>query len=151
VTDAPGGPAGANGPSFAAAFFRYWLPVVAYIGLIFSLSSIKGSDIPGGFPNMDKIAHLLEYSLLGLLIGRAIRFTMAGSGMKVAAIVTVLLGAAIGVADELYQRRVPERTSDVRDWIVDVSAVTISVLFTQWVTTRALRKRAARETPEANR
>lgn len=151
MTAAPGSPAGANVPSFAAVFFRYWFPVFAYIGLIFSLSSIKGSDIPGGFPNMDKIAHLLEYSLLGLLIGRAIRFTMAGRGLKVAAVVTVLLGAAIGVADELYQRRVPERTSDVRDWIVDVTAVTFSVLFTQWVTTRALRKRAARETPEANR
>lgn len=150
MTAAPGGPAGASRPSFVAAFIRYWLPVVAYIGLIFSLSSIKGSDLPGGFPNLDKIVHLLEYSLLGLLIGRAIRFTLADKGMKVAAIVTVALGAAIGVADELYQRRVPERSSDVRDWIVDVAAVALSVFFTQWVSTRALRAKAARRTREGN-
>jgi VanZ family protein len=130
------------------AFLRYWLPAILYVGGIFSLSSVRGPDLPGGFRQLDKLAHLLEYSLLGLLLGRAIRFTMSGRSRAAAAVATVMLGALVGLADELYQRRIPGRTSDVRDWIVDVAAVTGAVLFTQWVTTRVLRardRRAARE------
>lgn len=148
---APGGAAGAGERTFASTFLRYWLPAVAYVGLIFALSSIRGPDLPGGFPNLDKIAHLLEYSLLGLLLGRAIRFTLAGRGQTLAAVSTVLLGAVVGVADELYQRQVPGRSSDVRDWVVDVAAVAAAVVFTQWVSTRSLRARAARTAREGNR
>jgi len=148
VTGAPGGAAGAGARSSVSTFLRYWLPAIVYVGLIFVLSSIRGSDLPGGFPNLDKFAHLLEYSLLGLLLGRAIRFTLAGRGRNAAVISTVLLGAVIGLADELYQRHVPGRSSDVRDWIVDVAAVAAAVLFTQWVSTRSLRAGAARSTGE---
>ena len=133
------------------SILRYWLPAFGYVGLIFSLSSIHGQDIPGNIPYLDKLAHLLEYSLLGLLLGRAIRFTLDGKGKAAASISTVLLGAAIGAADEFYQRRVPGRTSDVRDWMVDVTAVALSVLFTQWASTRALRARDAGPSPEGKR
>ncbi|HEY6572116.1 MAG TPA: VanZ family protein [Candidatus Eisenbacteria bacterium] len=150
MTGAPGGSAGAGERTFATAFLRYWLPAILYVGVIFSLSSIRGTDLPGGFPNLDKIVHLLEYSLLGLLLGRAIRFTLAGRGRAVAAVSTILLGAAVGAADEIYQRRVPARTSDVRDWLTDVAAITIAVLLTQWVSTRSLRARAARTAREGN-
>jgi len=136
--------------TFASTFLRYWLPAAGYVGLIFTLSSIRGPDLPSGFPNLDKIAHLLEYSLLGLLLGRAIRFTLAGRGQTAAVVSTVLLGAAIGIADELYQRHVPGRSSDVRDWLVDVAAVAAAVLFTQWVNTRSLRARAARTARKGN-
>ena len=149
MTAAPVG-AGANEPTFASTFVRYWLPALAYIGVIFTLSSIHGQDIPGNLPYLDKIAHLLEYSLLGLLLGRAIRFTLAGKGKALAAASTVLLGAAVGAADEFYQRGVPGRSSDIRDWIMDVTAIALSVLFTQWVSTRTLRTRRARGVEEGN-
>ena len=57
------------GPRGRALFLFYWLPVIVYLSLIFSGSSIHGDMIPTLFPYMDKIAHLLEYSLLGLLLG----------------------------------------------------------------------------------
>ncbi len=151
MTRAPGGAAGASGRTFASMFLRYWLPAVVYVALIFSVSSIHGADLPGGIPHLDKVAHLLEYSLLGLLLGRAIRFTLAGRGQTAAVVSTILLGAAIGVADELYQRHVQGRSSDIRDWMVDVAAVAAAVLLTQWVSTRALRSRAARAAREGNR
>ncbi|HEU4725915.1 MAG TPA: VanZ family protein [Candidatus Eisenbacteria bacterium] len=150
MNGAPGG-AGADGRTLASAFVKYWLPAIAYVGLIFSLSSIHGQDIPGNIPYLDKVAHLLEYSLLGLLLGRAIRFTMTGKGKAAAAGATMLLGAAVGAADEFYQRGVPGRSSDVRDWLTDVTAIALSVLFTQWVSTRALRRGAARAEQEGNR
>jgi VanZ family protein len=142
VTETPGRAAGGADRSAATTLVRYWLPVAAYVALIFSFSSIKGSDLPGGFPNMDKIAHLLEYSLLGLLSGRAIRFTLTGRGRVAASIATILFGASVGAADELYQRGTPGRSCDIRDWIVDILAVSLAVVLTQWASSRALRTRA---------
>jgi len=143
VSATPGRAAGEGARWNVGTVLKYWLPPAAYVGLQFGLSSIHGNDIPGGFPNMDKIAHLLEYSLLGLLLGRAIRFTFAGRGQTVASIATILLGASVGVADELYQRHVPGRTCDIRDWIVDVSAVSLSLLIARWAGARSVRGRGA--------
>jgi VanZ family protein len=53
--------------------------------------------------------------------------------------------------DELYQRLTPGRVSDVRDWIMDVTAVTLAVLFTQYIRLHPIgrrRDRAQVVTPE---
>ena len=139
---APDRGAGAGTTPRTISFLLYWLPAIAYVALIFSGSSIRGDSLPSLFPNMDKAAHLLEYSLLGLLLGRAIRFTLAGWSRIAAVGTTIAVGAGIGAADEIYQRGVAGRSSDVRDWIVDVIAVTAAVLLTQWMSARALRRRA---------
>jgi len=145
VTPAPDRGAGAGGTTpRTISFLLYWLPAVAYVALIFSGSSIRGQDLPSLLPNLDKVAHLLEYSLLGLLLGRAIRFTLGGWSRVAAVVITIALGAAIGGVDELYQRGIAGRSSDIRDWIVDVIAVTAAVLLAQWMSTRSLRRRAAR-------
>jgi VanZ family protein len=129
------------GPS-PSPFLHYWLPVLAYVAVIFGLSSLHGDQVPSGFPFMDKLAHLLEYSLLGLLMGRAIRFTLGGSGPRgLMALLAISLGALVGFLDELYQTQVPGRMSDVRDWLTDVTAVTLAVVLTQVV-------RIGRRTPE---
>ena len=114
-------------------FLRYWLPVILYIGLIFTASSIPGRDIPTLFPFSDKLEHLTEYSLFGLLLGRAFRFTVGGGWGKFWSLATVAFGGLVSGMDELYQRLTPGRTSDIRDWAVDVTAVTLAVLFTQYV------------------
>src|SRR4029078_3773552 len=94
---------------------------------------------PNFFPGVDKLEHLLEYSLFGLLAGRAIRFTLGPTKRRLAAALgTMALGAMVGALDELYQRGVPGRSSDVRDWITDVGAVAISVLITQLIHTPPL-------------
>jgi len=134
VTRRGSGPKAGSSPS---SFLRYWLPVLAYIGLIFSLSSLHGDQVPSGFPYMDKMAHMLEYSLLGLLVGRAIRFTMGGAGPRgLAALLAISFGALVGLLDELYQARVPGRMSDAGDWLTDVTAVTLAVVLTQVVRVR---------------
>ena len=130
-------------------FLRYWLPVIAYIGLIFSLSSIHGSSVPDLFPGVDKLQHLLEYSLFGLLAGRAIRFTLGPTKRRVAAAIgTMSLGAVVGALDELYQRRVPGRSSDVLDWITDLAAIAVAVLVTQLIHTRPIVRPARKESME---
>jgi VanZ family protein len=114
-------------------FLSYWLPVILYLGLIFSASSIPGRDVPVLFPYMDKLEHLAEYALFGLLLGRAFRFTVGGQRGRLWAFATVGLGGLIGALDELYQRLTPGRMSDVRDWAIDFAAVVLAVLLTQYV------------------
>ena len=114
-------------------FLRYWLPVILYAALIFAASSVPGRDIPSLFPGSDKLEHLCEYGLFGLLLGRAFRFTVGGDRGRLWALSTVLLGGFVGGMDELYQRLTPGRQSDIRDWVIDVTAVTVAVLFTQYV------------------
>jgi len=126
-------------PDRRGFFVRYWLPVLLYVGLIFCFSSIHGTAVPDFFPNVDKLEHLLEYSLFGLLAGRAIRFTMGPAKHRLAAaLATIGFGAIVGALDELYQAGVPGRNSDPRDWMMDVAAVSIAVLLTQLVRTRSI-------------
>ena len=126
-----------------ALFLSHWIPVALYILLIFGLSSIHGLQVPGPFPFMDKVAHLMEYSLFGLLVGRAIRFTMSGSSRVAMSIAAISFGGFVGMCDELYQRFVPGRSSDVYDWLTDLTAVTLAVVITQVVTARPLGRRGA--------
>jgi VanZ family protein len=114
-------------------FVKYWLPVLLYIALIFAASSVPGRDIPTLFSGSDKFEHIAEYSLFGLLLGRAFRFTVGGERGKLWSLSAVLLGGFVGGMDELYQRFTPGRQSDIRDWVIDVAAVTLAVFFTQYV------------------
>ena len=133
----------------ATSIAIYWLPVFTYVGLIFSLSTIRGAGTSWLFPNMDKVMHLLEYSLFGLLLGRAVRFTLSGSKRWVATVATLALGASVGGLDEFYQSFVPTRTSSVADWATDVAAVGLAVLLTQIVHVRPLGRRDPPSTPDS--
>lgn len=129
----------------------YWLPVAGYVALMFVASSIPGRDVPVLFPHMDKLEHLTEYALFGLLLGRAFRFTMGGQRGRLWAFATVGLGGVVGALDELYQKLTPGRISDVRDWVMDLTAVTLAVLFTQYVKIHPIgrrRERPAKVSPE---
>lgn len=132
---------GGPGPRGRALFLFYWLPVLGYAGLILVLSSIPGAKVPAAFPFVDKMAHMLEYSLFGLLVGRAIRFTWTGSGRVLMTLAAVGIGAGMGLLDELYQGTVPGRTTDPLDWVVDVLAVALAVTLAQIVSARPLTNR----------
>ena len=80
-------------PQGASLFLGYWLPVIVYVALIFTASSIPGRDIPTLFTNSDKLEHLAEYALFGLLLGRAFRFTIGGGRGKFWSLATVLLAS----------------------------------------------------------
>ena len=138
-------PTGAR--SKTSLFLWYWLPVILYVVLIFCASSIPGRDVPVFFPYMDKLEHLTEYALFGLLLGRAFRFTVGGQRGRLWALATVFMGATVGALDELYQRRTPGRDSDVRDWVTDLAAVLIAVLITQYVRVHPIGRHPAEPGP----
>ena len=106
----------------------YWVPVLLYVSVIFYVSSLSNPPAPLHFKFADKLYHLGEYGVLGLLLGRAIRRSASPYSMLAAAVMTVSLVMLIGAADEYYQSFVPGRDSSPYDWATDSAAAALSQL-----------------------
>ncbi len=103
---------------------RAWL---LYLLLIFGLSSIPGTPHQLQLSFRDKYAHFILYGGYGFLIafggGRTLRWGLLGS-----LAMGFLAGAITGAADEFYQSFIPNRESDVFDWLADTLGCTLGVL-----------------------
>ena len=101
---------------------------VAWMVVIFALSSRPGSAVPGRFGSL---GHFVLYSILGAL------YLLALPRLQPwwrAALLAVLLASAYGVTDEFHQSFVPDRTPDVVDWLVDtVAAATAALAVSAWL------------------
>ena len=119
-----------GGPRSGSArfFVRFWLPVMAYVSLIFVVSAQPRLHPPLTFQNSDKLAHLLEYGVLGLLLARAIRASLPRRSWLAVSMLSLGLGLGIGAADEFFQSFVPGRDSTVFDWIADGTGLTFAHL-----------------------
>ena len=118
-------------------FLRYWLPVFAYMTLIFALSSIENLAPPPGLPHGDKLAHLGEYTVLGVLLGRAFRGTRVFPSLAASSMLAVITGFSTAFADELFQIHVPGRVSSAADFLVDSLGIVLGqVLYMLYRRTR---------------
>jgi VanZ family protein len=108
-----------------------WLPPLAYMALIYYLSS-QSDPVPQVTSVVwDKLLHLVEYGGLAVLLARA----LVGEGLTagVTLVAAILLTSAYGATDEAHQSKVPQRQADVRDWIVDcVGAAAGAGIATTW-------------------
>jgi VanZ family protein len=105
--------------SFFRLFMGFWLPVLAYVSVIFALSSQANLQSPLRFANGDKIAHLGEYLVLGLLLVRAVRAHLRVSRPLFAAMIAIGILVVVGASDEFLQSFIPGRQSDVFDLLAD--------------------------------
>jgi VanZ family protein len=134
-------------------FFKYWLPTLIWMVLIFSASSDSHSYEHSSrliapllhwlFPQMPetrvdaivyftrKCAHLTEYAVLALLLWRAVRRPMKNDPRPWVwpeaglALAIVFLYAA---SDEFHQIFVPTRTAQVSDVFIDTAGGAASLL-----------------------
>jgi VanZ family protein len=100
--------------------FPWTVALLLYAGLIFWLSS---RPFPAGpplfhFPQSDKLWHLLEYLLFGLLAWKTF---LPQNWQSLSLVIALSLGYA-GI-DELHQLFVPTRTASSLDWCLDVLGV----------------------------
>lgn len=104
---------------------RDWLPVILWCSLIFYLSSVPNLKTELGTWDtiLRKIAHMVEYAVLFLLVRRAI----GNSFTRLPAARTVLLAFVFSVvyaaSDEFHQSFVPTRGPSVADVGIDVLGV----------------------------
>jgi VanZ family protein len=115
----------------ASMLIRYWLPVAAYAGLIFYLSSLSHPEVyvpPLLLALDDKALHAIEYGVLGLLCYRAFRHAAGGWPASHAALLAIIASAIYGATDELHQAFVPLRQPDIWDLVMDAFGASIAVL-----------------------
>lgn len=101
-------------------FLKYWLPILAYLGLILGLSSMTSLPFslkPG--LHLDKVVHFFEYLLLALLVARACAALPWPERRWATWLLSSALVLAIGGADECYQSLVPGRSSEWLDLLAD--------------------------------
>jgi VanZ family protein len=117
---------------------KVWIPVLAYVGLIFALSSIPNLAPPTSMSNADKLAHLTEYGILGWLLVRALGRRFPTRPVR-AVLGSLLIGAGIAAIDEMYQGTVG-RNRDPKDWAADATGILAATLI--WLLIQ--RRRAGR-------
>jgi len=108
-------------------FVRYWLPVLVWMAAI-----LLGTSVPSGghlavLGGRDKLAHVLVYAVLGLLLLRAFRGA-ARLATPLAAFASLAVGLAYGSLDELHQAFVPTRTCSAADLLADLVGIAAAVL-----------------------
>ena len=114
--------------SRTTGILRYWLPVVVYVAVIFSVSSIANLTPPVRWSNADKLAHLSEYTALGFLLARAFDGTRFMASRLANCLLAVMAGLATGILDELWQIHVPGRVSSHLDFLADSLGIVIGQL-----------------------
>ena len=97
-----------------------WTPVALWAAVIFVLSSIPdlGTDLGTWDLVLRKLAHLVEFAILGFLLARALRREPAAA----------LLASLYAATDEVHQAFVPGRHASPLDWLIDTVGVVAGVL-----------------------
>lgn len=101
-------------------FFLYWLPVIVWAILIFSLSSF--STFPKAVQpvfSFDKLAHAIEYAVFSFLLARAFRNSKRSDLKRKFRILAIFCAIVYAMSDELHQYFVPMRTASAADFIYD--------------------------------
>lgn len=139
--------------SKSRVFFKYWLPVLIWMCVVFTASAdthsyqhssrILAPILHWLFPSMDKhtldvclllgrkCAHLTEYAILGTLVWRAFRkpvryTTLPWSWREVG--YSVLFVALYASTDEFHQSFVATRDPAIHDVVIDTTGATLALL-----------------------
>jgi VanZ family protein len=135
------------------AALKYWLPVLVWMGLIFTASGDAGSAqhssrllgplvlwlFPHATPEalyvvscvVRKGAHVTEYAILALLVWRALRRPAWPDPRPwhwPDALRTLLVVVLYAASDEFHQSFVPSREATVRDVLIDTAGGSLALL-----------------------
>ena len=111
---------------FFVLFTLYWLPVLLYVTMMLALSSRPYLTPPFEFKFGDKVLHVLEYFVLGILFVRALRATMRIPLPLVAALAALAFGIVVGTGEEYLQSFVPGRVSSPFDLLADTVGLALA-------------------------
>lgn len=134
------------------------VPLVVWLGVIAvastDLASTAHTDpwIPAALSvAVRKTAHLVEYAVLGLLAGRALRMMLpgfvpcvVGEALWRTASVVIPFGALVAAIDEFHQSWVPSRRGSGWDVLVDVVGLSVGLVVI-WPSWRRRTSRLSRE------
>ncbi len=110
-------------------FIKYWLPVIIYAAVIFYFSSISGEDVPALFPCQEAVFHIAEYSILALLVSRALKAHKPATPYLRRSLWVMCLVILYAASDELHQSFVPNRDPSLLDIAYDSMGAFIMNIF----------------------
>ncbi len=108
---------------------NFWAPPIIWGALIFSVSSTSVPQVSTSYTvdfTVHKLAHIIEYAILGILIYRALKEEKISR--KEAVIYAIIIAAFYGFTDEFHQSFTPHRTTRLRDVIIDTIGATSGIL-----------------------
>lgn len=113
-------------------FLRYWLPLLAWMGLIFVLSAQPTlPSAPGGWDTvLKKTGHALAYGVLAWLYHRALRQHLRPS--TILRVASIGLAVAYALSDEYHQTFVSGRNGNLLDVAVDGVGACGAMLLDWW-------------------
>ncbi|MFH0882864.1 MAG: VanZ family protein [bacterium] len=94
---------------------RDWQAAVVWAAFLSLLSSIPAKDLEFIPPiwGWDKVAHMVLYGILGVLVFRSVGFRRGAFGLA------IILCVAYGLLDEFHQHFIPGRTPSFADLTAD--------------------------------
>ncbi|MBN1621238.1 MAG: VanZ family protein [Endomicrobiales bacterium] len=109
----------------------YWLPVFLWCSLIFYLSGVPYLKTELGYWDfiLRKIAHIVEYGILFLLVQRALFHSGLKWQPKRIYLVSIIFSVLYAVSDEYHQSFVPGRGPSAYDVGVDSAGVFLFYLY----------------------
>ena len=114
-------------------FLEYRLPAILWAVLIFIASSIPSRALPRlGLFSWDKLLHIGEFGIFGLLLARAFDSSLSVKKLSTLVTLTVSTGVIWALLDEVHQMFVLGRNANVYDFLADALGVIIAqVIFIQ--------------------
>ena len=98
---------------------------ISFVSLMIIGSSLKGTSIPKSYIlTLDKLIHIVEYFILGVLLYFSIACIT-----KYSTILSFILGIFYSFIDELYQSTVFARDASGFDVIADIIGLILSAFF----------------------
>lgn len=108
---------------------RLLIPLVFWLVLIFAFSAYPKAIIPQSkYFSWDKLAHLVEFGILGYLAARAAYFSGVFWINARWVGLTVIFGLLFAASDEWHQLHVPGRFATVYDVLADAVGVVVGLL-----------------------
>ena len=125
-----------SGPHERRRAAARWLAVVAWMGVIFALSSVSGLRVSQD-TEVDRpiraLAHLAAFGLLGGLVLYAL---CANARPTIArAVLAMAITTLYAVSDELHQSMVPDRAGRAQDVVIDALGALVG-LTVAWLVLR---------------
>ena len=130
-------------------FVKWWLPVIIWMGVIFIGSSIGSLPRIGGKTSdavFHRIAHIIEYAILGVLTLRALSKERPITKREIISV--LVISALYGVTDEFHQRFTPGRSSEASAVLFDAAGGLIGAWLYRWWQQRSSRAAARQQIDE---
>lgn len=112
---------------------KLWLPVLAFMAIIFYVSSAPGDNLPNLFSFQDVVFHFSVYFMLSFFFCRALKNTYLGLSAAKVVLFGIIFGVMYGFLDEFHQAFVPGRSVSGFDVFIDGIGSSAGCLIFRWL------------------